>query len=245
MSKLHVACSFGYGSKWSVRLASPLFIFFTTIHVRKGYSSKGLSVMQKYLEIRREVYCSSAAMPVPSAVVSGVDIVGNCHPGICKPNESSTENARTTSTDHPSNHLAETISSLNDMLRTAEEKVNLAKATYDSASHVHQLNRHSLLTRNYCFLPQVDRHVRLLDQAIQEHESRFPSVIPHASASRVNTAYADFAQKGRNTRVVSGTELRDRSAAQGTPRSMRNRRPPEGSVIARHGAMGGLVCFFD
>ena len=92
-------------------------------------------------------------MPVPSAAVSDVDNVGNIHPGLCKRNDSSTENAQTTSAETPpSSYLAESISSLNDMLRTAEEKVNLAKATYDSVSHVHQIKRPFLLTRSLLLL---------------------------------------------------------------------------------------------
>ncbi|KAL5532971.1 hypothetical protein ACEPAF_4745 [Sanghuangporus sanghuang] len=44
--------------------------------------------------------------------------------------------------------LSDFSTCINELVRTAEEKVNLAQATYDS----------------------IDRHVRLLDQAIKEHE---------------------------------------------------------------------------
>ncbi|THH10857.1 hypothetical protein EW145_g1065 [Phellinidium pouzarii] len=54
---------------------------------------------------------------------------------------------------YPVNYLLDLSMLSNDLLRASEEKVNLAKATYNS----------------------VDRHVRLLDQAIKEHESHINS----------------------------------------------------------------------
>lgn len=39
------------------------------------------------------------------------------------------------SSSRPSARLAEITTLLNDLLRTSEEKVNLAKATYDSVRH--------------------------------------------------------------------------------------------------------------
>jgi hypothetical protein len=53
-----------------------------------------------------------------------------------------------------------------EILRASEEKVNLAQAAYDSVRLFPQI----VGLMSYA-VPQVDRHIRLLDQSIKEQEA--------------------------------------------------------------------------
>jgi hypothetical protein len=54
-----------------------------------------------------------------------------------------------------------------EIQRASEEKVNLAQAAYDSVRPPPPPQHRSL----YSYLSQVDRHIRLLDQSVKEHEA--------------------------------------------------------------------------
>lgn len=82
-----------------------------------------------------------------------------------KPSLSSTSQRRTDEI------LPQISMHVGELLRASEEKVNLAQAAYDSVSPFPTAYR--LGIEYSC--QQVDRHVRLLDQAIREQESRLPA----------------------------------------------------------------------